>query len=73
MTSAIHEPTIRKIRNRGYVPIRYRMENASQTYSEVRHGWEIERTEKHIVVQLVGDDHKRRLPLSEGRYIEVLP
>lgn len=59
-------PTTRKIRNRGWTPIRYRTED------EVRHGWEVCRDSKRITVHLVGDDRPRRLLLTEDRYIEVL-
>jgi len=66
MSTAIREPTTRKIRNRGWTPIRYRTED------EVRHGWQIERDERAIRIQLVGEDRARRLPLSEARFIEAL-
>ena len=60
-------PTIRKVLNRGYTPIKYREEDGG-----TRWGWEISRDERRITVQFPDDERPRKLPLSEGRYIEVL-
>jgi len=64
---AISNPTCRKVRNRGFRPVKYHTQN------EVRFGWVVEETNKFIKVRLPGDDRSRKLPLSEKRFIQELP
>ena len=64
----IKDPTTRKVLNRGWKPIRYRLA-VGKNYDEVRHGWVVSEDEKFIVVQLIGEERVRNLPVSEGRYI----
>ena len=65
--TCINDPTSRKVRNRGFRPIKYRTEN------EVRFGWLVEETPKYVRIRLPGDERSRKLPLSERRYIQELP
>ena len=54
--------TTRKVRNRGWTPIRYR------TADEVRHGWIVKRGRKLLHIHLIGIGN-RRVPLEEERYM----
>ena len=59
--------TIRKIRNRGLVAIRY------HDGQQCRHGWIVEtRTRGALTVRLIGDERNRRLPASEARHVKPL-
>lgn len=63
-------PTMRKLKNRGLVAIRYRTPPPRQ---EVRHGWILEvRPRGGLVVQLVGEERKRRLTAAEAQYVTRL-
>ena len=64
----IKNPTVRKILNRGFLPISCRFENEG-----TRYGWLIERTSNGgAVVRFPGDERARRLTASEARFIEPL-
>lgn len=66
----IRQPTLRKLRNRGLVAIRYW---TPPPHAEVKHGWIVqERPRGGLVVQLVGEDRVRRLPPAEARYVTRL-
>lgn len=66
----IKNPTLRKLRNRGLVAIRY---HKPPPHSEVKHGWIIqERPRGGLVIQLVGEDRIRRIPPAEVRYVTRL-
>lgn len=63
-------PTLRKLRNRGLVAIRYR---TPPPHSEARHGWIVEeRPRGGLVIQLVGEERHRRLTLAESQYVRRL-
>jgi hypothetical protein len=72
----IKDPTIRKVLNRGWRPIAYHQERAAPgkvpTFSEHRNGWIIERTEKYLLIRLVGDETNSRVPLQEERWMRDL-
>ena len=64
----MRNPTLRKLRNRNLIPIRYRMPDP---YNEARHGWIIEELPRGgLIIQLVGEDRKRRLSLDETKYVK---
>lgn len=66
----IRHPTLRKLRNRGLVAIRYHL---PPPRSEVKAGWIVkERPRGGLVIQLVGEDRIRRIPPAELRYITRL-
>lgn len=70
MKTTITNPTIRKVLNRGWRPIRYHVENKTQTYSEHRHGWIVEDLPNGGArVQLIGEEGVRRLNAEEMRYV----
>ena len=67
MAKKIKEPTIRKVRNRGYTPIRY------HDGEQYRHGWIVEERKRGaLTVRLVGDERNRRLSASDARYVTAL-
>lgn len=60
-------PTLRKCRNRGLTAIRYKDGDCN------RHGWIVEQLPKgKLRVQLIGDEHVRRLSADEARWVKVL-
>lgn len=68
MKTTIHEPTTRKVHNRGWTPIRYRAPGA---HGSARNGWIIEEDAKHITVQLIGDEKPKHLPIKERKFIRT--
>ena len=55
-------PTLRKLRNRGLTPVRYRAPEG------VRHGWILEeRPRGGMTIRLVGEDRNTRLTADEAR------
>ena len=60
---AIRNPTVRKVRNRGYTPIRYRTANGCHT------GWIIHQTRTKLIIRLVGEERNRRVDIGERRYM----
>lgn len=68
-------PTLRKIRNRGLTPIRYRARLGSgvTTRDEVRHGWLTgEETRTKVQIHLIGEDGNRWIRKEEMHYVTVL-
>ena len=69
MNTAIKNPTIRKIRNRGWTPIRYQLPDNSG----LRWGWQMgENSKGRIHIRLVGEERSRWLHPEEGRFITEL-
>lgn len=62
-------PTSRKVRNRGYTPVRYRQE---KPHDEVRNGWILVKEDRRFKMQLVGDERARWYPNSELKYVTEL-
>lgn len=58
MDAGLRNPTMRKLRNRGLTPIRYRTPGRHEC---VRHGWIEREDERELVIRLVGDDRNRIL------------
>jgi hypothetical protein len=59
--------TLRKLRKRGLVAIRY---HSPPPHSEFRHGWIVEEGARGTLrVQLVGEDRVRRLSADEARFV----
>jgi hypothetical protein len=75
----INEPTTRKVLNRGWRPIRYRISTNKYgnqvgygnlpAFDESKQAWLIERTSEYLLVRLVGEETNRRVPLTEERYM----
>lgn len=70
----IDGPTLRKVRNRGWQPIRYRVSSGPKhkvpTYDEARHGWIIQRLpDGGARLRLVGEETNWRVPASEMKWI----
>jgi hypothetical protein len=66
----IKHPTLRKLRNRGLVAIRYR---TPPPRAEARHGWIIEeRPRGGLVIQLAGEERVRRLSAAEAQFVTRL-
>ena len=67
MNTAIKNPTIRKIRNRGWTPIRYQLPDNSG----YRWGWQMggNSNKGRIHIRLVGDERSRWLHREEGRFL----
>ena len=66
-TAALRRPTLRKLRTRGLVPIRY------HDGSGYRHGWIVrEGARGTMIVHLVGDERNRCLNRNEVRYVNTL-
>jgi hypothetical protein len=61
--AAIKDPTIRKVRNRGFTPVRYRTELG------VHHGWIARRGTKWIYFYSVTEDRELQLDPSEERHM----
>jgi len=60
-------PTLRKLRNRGLIPIRY------HDGEQNRHGWIVEERQRGaMTVRLIGDERNRRLTSNEARYVVTL-
>ena len=59
----IKDPTLRKVKNRGFEPVRYR------TDIGFRNGWIYKRGNKLTHLYLIGLGH-RRVPHSEERYMK---
>lgn len=59
-------PTLRKVRNRGWTPIRYHTDDC------VRTGWLIEEQPKAMLVHLVGDEGNKWIRGEERRYVRPL-
>ena len=61
--------TIRRIKNKGWEPIRYRSEKFG-----IRHGWIWKRDDHgRMYVRLAGEDHNLVLDPEEERYMTPLP
>lgn len=69
MKASIKDPTTRKVRNRGFVPCRYR---TGGDHSEVRNGWIIERTSSEALIRLVGEERNRRIRGIDLRHLVEL-
>jgi len=64
----IKNPTTRKVLNRGFLPIAYRVENEG-----ARFGWLIRRTRNGgAIVRFPGDLRPRRLTAAEAAFIQPL-
>jgi hypothetical protein len=63
-------PTLRKLRARGLVAVRY---HAPPPHSEFRHGWLLgELPGGGLRLKLVGEDRPRRLNAGEARYVKAI-
>ena len=63
----IKNPTLRKLRNKGLVPIRYHDGSGN------RHGWIVKEGQRGtMTVRLVGDERNRKLSGAETRYVQVM-
>jgi hypothetical protein len=62
----VRNPTLRKLRNRKLVAIRYR------TPEEVRHGWIVSEKAGAMIVRLIGEDRNRKLTCKEARFVTRL-
>ena len=71
MSAAIKDPTLRKVRNRGYEPVRYQLPNSSGVGGYVN-GWIVKRGRKLIHVYVITFDRIVRVPLEEERYMTPL-
>lgn len=70
----IRKPTLRKVRNRGLVPIRYHMydKRGKEITSEFRHGW-IESDDGEVMrIRLIGEDRVRRITGRDRAYVRAL-
>ena len=67
MNARIPNPTLRKVRNRGFIPCRY------QTDDGFYNGW-IVRTKRTgaIVIHLVAEDRDRTIKGDDRRYVAAL-
>ena len=63
---AIKEPTIRKIKNRGWIPVQYHTETGFE------YGWIIDETPKYITIRMQGAEKNKRVPKKERRYMKEL-
>ena len=77
MSHAIPNPTTRKVRNRGWRPVRYcdqvttaRGALLSHAY---RHGWLIADDGDEARVRFVGDERDTLIRGRDRKYLEVLP
>lgn len=71
----IKDPTLRKIRNRGYTPVRYYASlGAGESHrEEYRHGWLTgEETRAKVQIRLIGEDGNRWIRKEEMRHVTVL-
>lgn len=64
--NAIRNPTLRKVRNRGFVPVRY------QTDGGFYHGWIVKHGREYVHVYVIAFDRVLRLPPSEARFIKAI-
>lgn len=60
----IKNPTTRKVRNRGFVPLRYRSPDG------VVHGWIVKEGRKWVHFFSVTDQRTLKLELTEQRYMK---
>lgn len=67
MTSAIKNPTSRKVRNRGLVPMRYRLPD--KPYGAYVYGWIVNRGPKYLHFHCSTLGRTLRVPLAEERYM----
>lgn len=68
--AGLKHPTLRKLRNRGLVAIRYW---TPEPHSAVHHGWLLEEKPRGgLVIQLVGEDRVRRLKPEEARFVKLI-
>ena len=65
----IKDPTIRKIKNRGFKPIKYHMGGRHEC---VRYGWIVKEEPKVTIIRLVGDEKNRRVKGRDIKYITEL-
>ena len=65
----IKDPTIRKIKNRGFKPIRYW---TGGHHSEIRHGWLIREEPKVTIIRLVGDERNTKVKGTDRKFIKIL-
>lgn len=68
-TAHIKDPTIRKIKNRGFKPIKYWL---GGRHSEIRYGWIVKEEKNVTTVRLVGEEKNRRIKGRERKYITEL-
>lgn len=66
--AAIKNPTIRKIKNRGFTPIKYHMDKLGG----VHYGWIVREDAKTITIRLVGEEKNRKLKNKERKFITEL-
>lgn len=62
----IKNPTLRKIRNAGLTPVRYRDE------SSVRHGWVVREETGATVLRLIGDERNTVVRGPDRKHIEEI-
>ena len=63
----LHNPTLRKLKNRGLTPIRYHSPDGFY------HGWVVERMPRGgMRLQLVGQDRITKLTADEAKYVTEL-
>ena len=64
------DPTLRKVRARGLVAIRY---HAGGYHSQHRHGWIVKDTGGGtMTIRLIGDEHNTRLSAADARFVTLL-
>ena len=66
MNTVIENATMRKVLNRGFIPIRYRDKD------QYLHGWIVEKTDKYWRVQFIGEEGVRRLRPMDYKWVVVL-
>jgi hypothetical protein len=64
-------PTTRKVLRRGWIPCRYRLAGDHEC---VKHGWIVSEDpeRKAVVIQLVGEDRRRKITGDERRFLTRL-
>lgn len=65
----IKDPTIKKIKNRGFKPIKYWI---GGRYGAVNYGWIVKEEAKFTIIRLAGEEKNRKIKDKERKWITEL-